>query len=84
MTEKTLATIVKPLKWGETSYGRPEVETIVGVYRVFEHVSGGWGATRNRHNLFDGYGRQNFATETEAVTACENDYERLIVSTLLA
>lgn len=74
--------MVKPLQWGKTSYGRPEVETVIGVYRVFEHVSGGWAATFKTSNLVDAHGRKNFATEEEALSACEVNYERRILSAL--
>lgn len=73
---------VKQLEWSETSYGRPEVETIVGTYRIFKHVSGGWGATRRPFNLVDEFGRQNFATIEEAKAAAQSDYERRILSAL--
>lgn len=74
---------VKPLEWSKTSYGRPEVETVVGVYRVFEHVDGGWAATFKTFNLVDAHGRKNFATEHEALAAAEADYRQRILSTLL-
>jgi hypothetical protein len=73
---------VKRLEWGKTSYGRPEVDTIVGVYRVFEHMSGGWAATFKTFNLVDPHGRKNFATEAEAVAAVEADYRQRILSCL--
>lgn len=73
---------VKPLEWSKTSYGRPEVETVVGVYRVFEHVDGGWAATFKTFNLVDAHGRKNFATEHEALAAAEADYRQRILSTL--
>lgn len=73
---------VKALVWGKTSYGRPEVETIVGVYRVFEHIDGGWAATLKTFNLVDSHGRKNFATEAEAIAAVEADYEQRILSAL--
>jgi hypothetical protein len=73
---------VKGLEWGKTSYGRPEVDTIVGVYRVFEHMSGGWAATFKTFNLVDPHGRKNFATEAEAVAAVEADYRQRILSCL--
>lgn len=74
---------VKPLEWGKTSYGRPETETIVGVYRVFEHVDGGWAATFKTFNLVDANGRKNFATEAEALDAAEADYRQRILSALI-
>lgn len=74
---------VKPLEWSKTSYGQPEVETAVGVYRVFEHVDGGWAATFKTFNLVDAHGRKNFATEDEALAAAEADYRNRILSTLL-
>ena len=60
-----------------------EVETIVGVYRVFAHIDGGWAATCKTFHLVDAHGRKNFATEAEALAACEADYRNRILSALL-
>lgn len=77
--------VVKALDWGETSYGRPEASTVVGVYRIYESVSGGWSASRGGLHadvLKDKDGRKNFATLDAAKAAAQADYETRIRSAL--
>lgn len=79
--------VVKALDWGETSYGRPEASTVVGVYRIYESVSGGWSASRGGLHadvLKDKDGRKNFATLDAAKAAAQADYETRIRSALAA
>lgn len=76
---------VKPLEWGKTSYGRPEVRCLVGTYRINEAMNGGWSATLggiNSRLLKTTDGRENFATIDEAKAAAEADYETRIRSAL--
>lgn len=76
---------VKPLVWSVTSYGKPEVITIVGAYRINEAFSGGWavsvGGLRGR-TLKTADGRGNFANIEAAKAAAQADYEARILSTL--
>lgn len=75
--------IVKPLRWGQTSYGRPEVCTVVGAYRINAAMNGGWSVSAGRRMLSDGDGRQNFPTVDAAKAAAQRDYERRIRSALV-
>lgn len=74
---------IKPLFWGETSYGTPEVNTVVGVYRLNRAGDGGWRVSVKSEVLFDSDGRTNFATIEAAKAAAQQDYERRIRSCLL-
>ena len=73
---------VKPLKWGKTSYGTPEVFSVVGVYRINSAHNGGWIALRNKEVLPGPDGRNNYATVDLAEAAAQSDYERRIISAL--
>lgn len=66
----------KRLEWGETSYGKPEAITNLGVYRLGEAWSGGWSACRGKTVLYSSDGRSNFATEEDAQAACQSDFEK--------
>lgn len=74
---------IKPLVWGKTSYGTPEVNTVVGVYRLNRAGDGGWRVSVKSEVLFDSDGRTNFATIEAAKAAAQADYEARIRSCLL-
>lgn len=74
---------IKPLEWGETSYGTPEVNTVVGVYRLNRAGDGGWRVSVKSEVLFDSDGRTNFATIEAAKAAAQSDFESRIRSCLL-
>ncbi len=73
---------VKPLEWGKTSYGAPEVHTVVGIYRINEAINGGWAAVARGGVLRGGDGRTNFATLDSAKAAAQADYDSCIRSAL--
>lgn len=75
---------VKQLEWGSTSYGRPEVHSVVGVYRINEAWDGGWTVTAKGEVLRASDGRANFATLEAAKAAAQADYETRIISALSA
>lgn len=74
---------IKALEWGKTSYGTPEVNTIVGVYRLNGAWSGGWSVNIKSEVLRDSDGRTNFATVDAAKAAAQADYEARIRSALV-
>lgn len=74
---------IKPLEWGETSYGTPEVNTVVGVYRLNRAGDGGWRVSVKSEVLFDSDGRTNFATIEAAKAAAQSDFASRIRSCLL-
>lgn len=79
---KAEAVTVKPLEWGETSYGNPEVTTIVGVYRINESMAGGWSVVAGKLILKTSDGRVNFPTKDAAKAAAQADYEARILSAI--
>ncbi|RWN33449.1 hypothetical protein [Mesorhizobium sp.] len=74
--------VVKGLEWGTTSYGTPEVHTVVGVYRINNALNGGWSVVIGREILREESGRENFATVEAAQAAAQADYEARIRSAL--
>ncbi|WP_201269097.1 hypothetical protein [Sinorhizobium meliloti] len=74
---------IKPLVWGETRYGTPEVNTVVGVYRLNRAGDGGWRVSVKSEVLFDSDGRTNFATIEAAKAAAQSDFASRIRSCLL-
>lgn len=74
---------IKPLEWGKTSYGTPEVNTVVGVYRLNRAGDGGWRVSVKSEVLFDSDGRTNFATIEAAKAAAQADFASRIRSCLL-
>jgi hypothetical protein len=74
--------VVKPLAWGLTSYGTPEVHTVIGVYRLNNATNGGWTATIGREALRDETGRENFATTDAAKAAVQTHFAARILSAL--
>lgn len=83
MTDHERAAVkVKSLAWGETSYGTPEVHTVVGIYRIVHAGNGGWSANTKSEVLRDSDGRTNFATLDKAKAACQTHYEHCILSAL--
>ena len=79
---KAEAVTVKPLEWGETSYGNPEVTTIVGVYRINESMAGGWSVVAGKLILKTSDGRVNFPTKDAAKAAAQADYEARVLSAI--
>lgn len=73
---------IKPLEWGKTSYGTPEVTTVVGVYRINESMAGGWSVVTGKRVLTTGDGRVNFPSIPQAKAAAQADYEQRIRSAL--
>ncbi|MCO6050891.1 hypothetical protein NGM99_13990 [Mesorhizobium sp. RP14(2022)] len=73
---------VKDIVWGETSYGRPEAETVVGVYRIVEAWDGGWSVNVRNEVLRHPDGRKSFATLDEAKAAAQADYRSRILSAI--
>jgi len=73
---------IKPLEWGSTSYGRPEVNSVVGVYRINEAWNGGWSLTFKNEMLRESDGRSNFATIDAAKAAAQVDFGQRIRSAL--
>lgn len=73
---------VKALEWGNTSYGTPEIYSVVGVYRINHAENGGWTAVHNKEVIRSRDGRTNFPTVEAAKAAAQADYERCILSAL--
>jgi hypothetical protein len=85
--EVKLPVTVKPLEWGETSYGRPEAFSIIGVYRVNEAINGGWSVVFSglHGRALEGHdGRTNFVTIDAAKAAAQAHFEAAIRKTISA
>jgi len=76
------AVVVKALQWGVTSYGMPEVFSVVGVYRINEAWSGGLAVVFKNTVLVGSDGRSNFATVEQAKSAAQADFDLRIRSAL--
>jgi len=72
--------VIKPLVWGKTSYGTPEVYSVVGVYRINNAVNGGFTVVAGNLVLTDTDGRSNFPTMEAAKAAAQAHYEQRILS----
>jgi hypothetical protein len=73
---------VKPLKWGETSYGKPEAITVAGTYRITDAWDGGFNVNRGNVSFQSEDGRKNFPTIEAAKAAAQADFEQRILSAL--
>lgn len=73
---------IKPLEWGETSYGSPEAISVAGIYRVTDAWDGGFNVNRGQVSFRGEDGRTNFPTMIAAKAAAHADYERRIRSAL--
>ena len=73
---------VKPLVWGLTSYRMPEVECVLGTYRISGARDYGFNCHIGRKALEMSDGRTNFATIDDAKAAAQADYTRRILDAL--